>query len=195
MGDQCPESIPLALKREAILEEYKTLREETLKCIEFRYQIFNLTLIAAGALLTTALTENAPRAVLLLYPILSFFLASAFVYNSMLLVEIGSYIRDILENEVEELCWAGHFDQHRKGIKLFEVTGTYGLFLGTQIASLLVYFTLGPPVARVDQFLLAFSLCATVLTFYTLVHPELYYPRQESTKSGDKPLREVKPHN
>jgi hypothetical protein len=176
MSHRSVDTDAVSAKRESILEEYKSLRTETLKCVEFRYQIFNFTLIVAGIILTTGISDKGPRAVLLLYPILSFFLASAFVYNSILLVEIGSYIRDELERRDNlELRWANHFQHRYKGIAFFEIISTYGLFLSTQILSILVYFNFSPELTGVPWVLFSFSLLAIILTIVVLLYPVAYH--------------------
>jgi hypothetical protein len=161
---------------EAKLEEYKSLREETLKCVEFRYQIFNLTLIAAGTLLTVGIADDKTREVLLVYPIISFFFANAFVYNSMLLVEIGAYIRDEIEdNKVPGLGWANHFKDQYGGIQIFELVSTYGLFIGTQIVALVLYRNYNPQPAASLQMLLNGVYVIIFLTVLVLLYPVIYH--------------------
>jgi hypothetical protein len=170
-----------AAQRQAMLEEYKSLRDETLKRVEFRYQIFNITLIVAGSLWTVGTAKPDLYSVLLLYPILSFFFAAAFVYNSILLVQIGAYIREIIEpSGVVQLGWATYLKDKYKGIEPFEIVSTYGLFLGTQIVSLLAYFNFAPPfstLTRVTKILIIVGLLAVVLTFFTLRYPVTYHKR------------------
>ena len=57
-----------------VAAEYKALRDEILKRVEFRYQLLNITLISAGTLLGAGLNANSAP-VLLVYPILAAFLA------------------------------------------------------------------------------------------------------------------------
>jgi hypothetical protein len=167
---------PQGRDMETALEEYKTLREETLKRVEFRYQIFNLTLIVAGSLLTVGTGTNAPRSVLLLYPTLSFFLAAAFVYNSILLVEIGAYIREHLEERLD-LRWAHYLKPRYRGIEPFEILSTYGLFLGTQILSLVAYFSFEALPTTVSRVLFGFAVVAVVFTLGALLYPIVYHRR------------------
>lgn len=175
--------------KEEMLEEYKTLREETLKCIEFRYQIFNLTLIVAGTLLSVGISQNGARLVLLLYPILAFFFANAFVYNSMLLIEIGAYIRDDMEKrrELSGLKWATHFRGRYGGIELFELISTYGLFLGTQGISILLFFNFSPsPLTNLAWILLILSIAFAFFTFIILLYSPIYH-RGVLSRSRGKP--------
>lgn len=175
------ETDPLAARRQAMLEEYKSLRDETLKRVEFRYQIFNITLLVAGALWTVGTAKPDLNSILLLYPILSFFFAAAFVYNSILLVQIGAYIREKIEpSQVVELGWATYLKDKYKGIEPFEIVSTYGLFLGTQIVSLLAYFNFAPPfssLTRVTKILIYLAFIAIGFTLFTLLYPVIYHKR------------------
>jgi hypothetical protein len=164
------------MEKNAILEEYKSLRDETLKRVEFRYQIFSLTLIIAGSLLTVGTADNGPRTVLLIYPILSFFFSASFVYNSMLLVQIGAYIRDIIEeSNAVNLGWAKYLKTRYGAIEPFEIISTYGLFLGTQVVALIAFFSYNLPIEGSVAILLTISLIAVVLTFITLLWPVIYH--------------------
>ena len=64
----------------ALLEEYKMLRNDIQQRISFRFQLFNLLLAAFGGILSVGLGQNK-AIILLVYPILSFFLA--FRHNSI----------------------------------------------------------------------------------------------------------------
>ncbi|HXQ37963.1 MAG TPA: hypothetical protein VN843_28405 [Anaerolineales bacterium] len=182
---------PLAAPRQAMLEEYKSLRDETLKRVEFRYQIFNLTLIVAGSLWTIGTAKPDLYSVLLLYPILSFFFSAAFVYNSILLVQIGAYIREKIEpSGVVQLGWATYLKDKYKGIEPFEIVSTYGLFLGTQIVSLLAYFNFAPPFStlpRATQILIWLGFIAVALTLLTLLYPLIYHKRVLAVSQASPP--------
>lgn len=65
------------------LTEYKALRDEIVKRIEFRYQIINLILIVAGTFLTVGVQASIPASVLLVYPILALFLISGWAHNGV----------------------------------------------------------------------------------------------------------------
>jgi 4-hydroxybenzoate polyprenyltransferase len=163
-------------RRQAALAEYKSLRDETLKRIEFRYQIFSLTLIAAGTFLTIGTGENGSRPVLLLFPIVSFFFAASFIYNTMLLVEIGAYIRNVLEKSgVIELGWATYLKPKYKGIEFFELISNYGLFLGLQLVCFLAFFYQNSPLTELTWILLVLSIVAFVSTLALLLYQRPYH--------------------
>ncbi len=146
------------IKRQERLEEYNSLREETLKRVELRYQIINLTLVATGALLTIGAAEKGPRSALIVYPILSLFLAAGYSYNHIMIVEMGKYIRERLEgldeegNEIKEdgenqrlnLGWANYLKRRHDRIRLSDFFFTFGLFLIPQAISILIYIKLMP---------------------------------------------------
>lgn len=144
-------------KRQETLEEYKSLREETLHRIEVRYQIINLTLIATGALLTIGAADKGPRSALLVYPILSLFLATGYSYNYVMIVEIGKYIREQIEGLDEagnqkrggartllNLGWADYLKRPHDRIRKLDYIFMFGLFLVPQAISVLIYIDLVP---------------------------------------------------
>jgi hypothetical protein len=158
------------------LEEYRSLREETLKRVDIRFQIFNYTLVAAGTLLGIGTAEKGIRSALLLYPILAFFFAVAFVNDSMMLVELGAYIRDELEGrKALALGWATHFKNKYRRIQVFEIISTYGLFLGTQAISLISFFQLQPVPSSSERVLVRVAIGAVALTFAVLLYPIVYH--------------------
>jgi hypothetical protein len=59
-----------AEEREALLVEYSALREEIVKRIEFRYKVFEITLVAAGAIVVAGLQLKQPAPILLTFSIL-----------------------------------------------------------------------------------------------------------------------------
>src|SRR4051794_32736107 len=101
----------------AMLEEYKSLRDETLKRIEHRYQIFTLTLVVAGGVLTAGASSSISHLALLLYPVLAALFAMAYYYNHRVLIQLGAYIREELEHRVSGLRWAHHFRGYQYRLK------------------------------------------------------------------------------
>ena len=88
------------VQKNLIVEEYRFLRNEILKRIEFRSKNINFILAGAAGFIGLGLKQNSVP-VLLIYPILSFFLALSWIHNGIILTRIGSYIRQCLETEKE----------------------------------------------------------------------------------------------
>src|SRR5215475_3476375 len=87
-----------------VAAEYKALRDEILKRVEFRYQLLNLTLISAGTLLGAGLNTNSAP-VLLVYPIVGAFLAAGWAHNGEAITTMVKYVRDELEGAHTGLGW------------------------------------------------------------------------------------------
>ena len=156
------------------LEEYKSLREETVKRVELNYQIINLTLIATGALWTvgTASTDI----VLLLHPWLVFFFAANYGSNNYVIVELGVYTREWIEKG-KELCWASYFATRVEAVKRFHNLSIFGIFAGTSALSLVIYYLIkkaAPDKSNFSYWLFVSGIIATISTIlllrYTLNH-------------------------
>jgi hypothetical protein len=154
----------------SISDEYKMLKDETLKRIEARNQILSYTLAFAAAMFTLALGKEGYRSALLIYPLVSFFFAVAFAHNSLMLIEIGGYLRQ-LEARGGELGWATYLKPRYRHIEPFEVVATSGLFIGTQGVSLLLYGV--PPVGHWKVFTVA--LLAVFFTIVSVAYPVIYH--------------------
>ena len=156
------------------MDEYRSLRDETLKRVDLRSQILSFTLAFAASMLTLGLGANAYRSALLIYPIIAFFFAVGFAYNTLMLIEIGSYIRTI-ESRIPGLGWAGYLKTRYGGIEPFEVFSYAGLFLGTQFIAIALYDSFGLPLTRVDAIVRNLSLAALVGTLLTIVYAMVYH--------------------
>ena len=84
--------------------EYNALRSEILKRIEMRQQLTSITLSIAGLFLGFGLNNVG---VALIFPLIGFFLASAWAQNDIRIRQLGAYIHERLESEY---CrpWLGH---------------------------------------------------------------------------------------
>jgi hypothetical protein len=162
----------------AAREEYNTLRDETLKRVEFRNQISTYTLTFAAGMFTLGLGRDAYREALLVYPIIAFFFSVSFAYNSLMLIEIGAYIRTLEGVSLGRSGWAAHLKDRYSLIEPFEVVATSGLFLGTQ-ALAIGLFLRGVPQAQprspLDSVLVSVSVAAFVLTVLSIVYPVIYH--------------------
>jgi hypothetical protein len=116
--------------------EYKALRDEMLRRLDYRTGRLQLTVAAATVFLNVGLLEQAPSAVLLLYPIVALLLASGYVYNGLAIVDLSRYIREEIEKRTEglrrETSLKGHGATGASFGWLESVSGG-GLFLVTQI--------------------------------------------------------------
>lgn len=156
------------------LEEYKMLRDESMKRIDARNQIMSYTLVFAASMFTLALGQAGFRSALLVYPIVSFFFAVAFAYNSLMLIEIGGYLRR-LESGRLPTGWAKYLKARYKFIEPFEILSTSGLFIGTQVVAIVLYESSQHPESTVDHRLLVISVSATVLTLISIIYPVTYH--------------------
>src|SRR5688572_12864218 len=108
-------------------EEYQSLREETLKRVEFRNQQSNLTLLSAGAIFGFAIAQDMPLA-LFAFPLLVIFFAASYSYNTMMLITLGRYLREVIEKD-HDFGWATFLSQPHHAIERFERVEKYGLFV------------------------------------------------------------------
>ena len=159
----------------AALEEYKTLRDETAKRIEARNQICTYTLTFAAAMFTLGVGRDPFRTALLVYPIISFFFSVAYAYNSLMLIEIGGYLRTLERKGLGRSGWAAHLKQRYSLIEPFEIVATSGLFLGTQAVAIGLFIRAAPERLDLDRVLLLLSGTAFVLTILSIVYPVLYH--------------------
>jgi 8-oxo-dGTP diphosphatase len=164
---------------EELLAEYGSLREEILKRMEIRTQLLTFTLIVSGAILSYGASENASVLVLLIYPILAYFLALAWTHSDLRAGEIGDYIKDYIETKTVGIGWQTHLQESMQKQKktIYKKATSFsaaGIFLVTEIASL---FLALPKIdltfnnfiqsAQVGLFLLADAI-AIILTIVAL---------------------------
>jgi hypothetical protein len=167
----------------ARLEEYKSLRDETLRRIDARNQIISFTLAFAAAMFTLALSEKGFASALLVYPIISFFFSTAFAYNSMMLIQIGKYVRE-LEEKIPGLNWAAYLGPKYWPIEIFELTASAGLFVGTQVIGLLLYYGLDPRLQTGSGLINWLSLLFVLLTLFSVVYPWFYHRLIQRSAAG-----------
>jgi len=133
-------NIPSGAAADFLGKEYVALRAEILHRSGIQHQLVSLDLIALGTFLTYGLQGSAN--LLLLYPILTMFLAGAWSLNDYRIAQIGVYIKKRIEISFLEDGKGGweHFGSPRRlhGIRGRLTIGvTRGIFVSTQI------FTLG----------------------------------------------------
>ncbi|HVG00546.1 MAG TPA: hypothetical protein VND68_11960 [Chloroflexia bacterium] len=85
--------------------EYKALRDEIIKRIEFIYQTVTIILIVAGTFLSVGTQPTIPSVVLLIYPVLAFLILVNWAYQIDLILQTGRYIRENIERVIPGLGW------------------------------------------------------------------------------------------
>lgn len=161
------------MNQQAQLEEYKMLRADIQQRIRFRFQLFSLLLTALGALLPFGLSIKEPS-ILLIYPILSFFLTMSWMHQSIVMVKIARYLREELEPKVAGFAWEAHIKEDSARFSSFSIIGFFaagGFILFSQWL-MLALGILGGRGSVAPSFywvLLVTAIIATVLTFIFLI--------------------------
>jgi hypothetical protein len=135
------------MDHEALLAEYQALRAEILNRQSIQHQILSLAILAIGTLITVGIQSNQV-ALVLLYPIFAFFLATAWRSQDRGISQIGEYIRVRIEKALPPMDWEGFAAQARKKRKKvsFTIFAATGIFLGTEILSVIVGLVLTQPL-------------------------------------------------
>jgi len=82
-----------------VADEYKALRDEILRRLDYRYQIINFALVTVTAILAVGLQQIGSQTVLLIYPLLGTFFANAWADNILAIVCLAAYIKDKYEDQ------------------------------------------------------------------------------------------------
>lgn len=140
-------SDPAALRFEAaIVAEYTALRIEIVKRMELNHQVISLAIIALGTLLAAGIqAKNA--AVILIYPIVTVFLAGVWAYNERRSERIRAYILDRIEARVgqENMGWE-HALAAARIARTRHAFGWMGGFIGIELVAIIA----GLSVAHVN---------------------------------------------
>jgi hypothetical protein len=156
------------------VEEYKTLRDETMKRIDARNQILSYTLVFAASMFTLALGQSAFSSALLVYPIVAFFFATSFAFNSLVLIEIGAYLRS-LETRLPGAGWANYLKPRYWKIEIFELIASAGLFIGTECIGIGLYSNLDASRKSPSSLLPTLSWIAVGLTVVVVFYPWVHH--------------------
>jgi hypothetical protein len=168
-------------------DEYNSLRDETLKRVEFRNNLFNFTIITAGTIITVSTERDIPIA-MLAYPILILFFASSYSYNTMLLITLGSYLREHVERGESGFGWASYLKDKYRTIEHLERVAKYGLFVVTPLLMLaFTYFRYGSRFGAPEWGVLVAGLIAILLTIGVLAYPEYYHHKALSGPPAERP--------
>ena len=170
--------------KEECLTEYVSLREEILKRMDIRNHLLTFTLIVSGAILSYGSTPNASILVLLIYPILAFFLALGWMHSDVRAGEIGRYIKTNIECKLNGIGWENYISEIKAKqkeqkktffIKATEISAS-GVFLVTEIVSIVLAIPkmktlLQDPILLIQVvLLLIFDMVAIIYTYKFLRH-------------------------
>ncbi len=130
-----------------LLAEYTTLIDEKLKRMEVQNQIVSLTVIIFGTILSFGLQVRS-ASVILLYPILAFFLMASWAHNGRRVGDIAIYIRDQIETKFEanHPGWEHRSRPHKKLPAGLNFLAARGIFIGTSLLTIV----LAIPLDRAD---------------------------------------------
>lgn len=158
------------------LEEYRTLRDETLKRVELHHQIVGAALVLAGTMLSIG-SDSERATILFVYPLLATFLASGLISNGLMLIQIGAYIRKIEEtNEGFRNGWATSLDPQYSGIWRLEKWSILGLFVGTDVLAIGVgLIATKLQLDPINLVLVAAAIVATIITAAVVQYPHTYH--------------------
>ncbi len=161
---------------QALLEEYKTLRNDIQQRIQFRFQLFSLLLVAMGALFPLGLQGETPSPMpLLIYPVIALFLALSWVHQGVIMIKLARYIRDEIEPKLSGLAWEQTINRESKrfsGFSLIGLFATSGLIVVSQILAITLGWTIqikNPAADSLTGLLKIIAIAATVITLVLLV--------------------------
>jgi hypothetical protein len=167
--------VPNSIYFQALLEEYKTLRNDIQQRIQFRFQIFGLLLIAMGALFPLGLQKVAPSPMpLLIYPVIALFLTLSWVHQGVIMIKLARYIRDEIEPKLPGLAWEQTIKRESKRFSGFSLLGTFatsGLIVISQILAITLGWAVKMKNTAPDSLagmLQTIAITATVMTLVLL---------------------------
>ncbi len=164
------------MNEQALLEEYKMLRNDIQQRIRFRFQIFSLLFIAMSVLFPLGLKGEATSPTpLLIYPIIAMFLTLSWVHQGVIMIKLARYIRDELEPRLPGLAWEQTLNRESKRFSGFSLLGTLATS-GLIVISQTLAITLGwavqinsPASDSLARLLQIIAITATIITLVLLV--------------------------
>lgn len=169
---------PDSIYFQALLEEYKTLRNDIQQRIQFRFQIFGLLLVAMSVLFPLGLQGVAPSSMpLFIYPIIAMFLTLSWVHQGVIMIKLARYIRDEIETKLPGLTWEQKLNQESKRFSGFSLLGslaTSGLIVVSQILAITLGWTIQVQIKNPESDSLAgllqiIAITATIITIVLLI--------------------------
>lgn len=152
--------------KEGYFEEYKFITAEIVKRAELGFTILNITFVAAAAFWSTALSSKP--FIFAVYPAVAALLTLGYGANAVVMSSLGHYMREVLEEEIYEFCWASYFDTILDTSLTIGKFLTFGIFVGSSVISLFLYFklaglTVSGEFSSIDGWVL-FGLICTVFS-------------------------------
>lgn len=164
---------PDSIYFQALLEEYKTLRNDIQQRIQFRFQVFGLLLVAMGALFPLGLQGKSPSPMpLLIYPIVAMFLTLSWVHQGVIMIKLARYIRDEIEPKLPGLAWEQTINRESKRFSGFSLLGTFatsGLIVISQILAITLGWAVQNKSSASDYLVELLQFIAIATTVITLV--------------------------
>jgi putative flippase GtrA len=155
---------------ELIVAEYRSLRSEVIARIGIGQNLVSLTLVVTGVFLSTGLQPKISASVLLIYPIIAFFLATGWTFNDARTGQIANYIRQI-EDKYHVIGWGNHLEKVKAKVplpsRLIGLLSASGVFVTTQFIAILLVCT-KMPFSTSEWILFAIDLVFIVCTIVIL---------------------------
>jgi len=158
---------------QALLEEYKTLRNDIQQRIQFRFQISGLLLIAMSVLFPLGLQGEAPSSMpLFIYPVIALFLTLSWVHQGVIVIKVARYIRDEIEPKLPGLAWEQTIKRESQRFSGFGLLGTFatsGLIVISQILAITLGWAVKMKNTAPDSLAVMLQTIAITATVMTLV--------------------------
>lgn len=122
-----------------LIEESTALRAEMRQSIEMELQLLFFTLASAGTVLSLGIglqDKNTGVLLLLMYPVLSLFLAVRWAHVNGIKHRIANYIREELESHLDGHGYETYLNRVRP--RSLNTISTRALFVGTQVVALVL---------------------------------------------------------
>ena len=184
-----------SVRYDALLEEYKSLREEVLKRQDARLYILGFTLAAIGTIIGFALNEKDITRFEFDGYILALVTLALIILNAALILTIqytqqidiiSSYIRKYIESKITEIGWETRWTHYRNLKKCNPKSA--GLPLGTSKPLALFYALLTASVyyiasiSKVNKFQIAFAIVSVLAIFSFFFSYDLYMRKTKGWK-------------
>lgn len=163
---------------QALLEEYKTLRNDIQQRIQFRFQISGLLLIAMSVLFPLGLQGEAPSSMpLFIYPVIAMFLSLSWVHQGVIMIKLARYIRNDIEPKLPGLAWEQTINRESKRFSGFSLLGTFatsGMIVISQILAIALGWAIQVQIKNPESdslvgMLKIIAFTATIITIGLLI--------------------------
>ena len=151
--------------------EYAALRAEILQRAEFQQRTIHLAVIVAGAMSGLYFQMNKAPWILLIYPLLTFILATEWSFNNLRIRQLGTYIR--LTFESESAGWEHFLTTTGQNIGFRWLSGriyAYGIFVILPLLCMLLAILLRTNIKPVDIIVCVFDSLLTLVVTPLLLH-------------------------